>query len=96
MPDQSQWDVPADIIAGSRAEYYAKKDAGEKDVPAYLKVLRKEYDYTMDSDDELLDWAANNMDWKDVKTFAELVPNKDKKVDYQEGWVNGDKEIICK
>ena len=42
----------------------------------------------------LLDWAANNMNWEDVVLQAQKVLEPD--VDYQEGWINGKKEIIEK
>ena len=49
-----------------------------------------------ESDDyEIEDWAANNMNWKDVVAFARKVeshPMND--ADFQEGWINGDKEIV--
>lgn len=84
MPDGSKWDVPAVIIARSRAEYYSQKDS-EAD---YQEI----FDYTLSDNEVLQDWAENNMNWEDVKTFALLVVPKE--VDFQEGWVNGDKEII--
>jgi hypothetical protein len=42
---------------------------------------------------EIEDWAANNMDWSDVVAFATKIGPVDQ-VDYQEGWVNGKKEIL--
>ena len=42
----------------------------------------------------LLDWAAHNMNWEDVVLQAQEVVKP--KVDYQEGWINGKKEIIEK
>jgi hypothetical protein len=42
--------------------------------------------------DEVADWAQNNMDWDDVKDVAKLVHSDEP--DYQEGWVNGDYEVV--
>lgn len=84
MPDGSKWDVPAEVIAHSRADYY-KEDGYDA-----------EFKYTMGSDYELLDWASNNMDWADVKSLAVRVVEDEKEPNYQEGWVNGEKEIITK
>jgi hypothetical protein len=84
MPDGSHWAVPAKIVAHQRATYYAQK--GDS--------YHEEYGYTMSQDDELLDWAANNMNWDDVRGDAWPLPARDKPVDYQEGWANGDKQVI--
>lgn len=104
MPDGSKWDVPAQIIADQRARYYAKHDTvsdidpgGQKpgDEP-YDSIYAVELDYAMKSDYELKDWAANNMNWSDVEESAILVKHAGNEVEYQEGWVNGEKEIITK
>lgn len=82
MPDSSLWQVPAYIIAKDRAEFY-KEDG-----------YQEEYDFAMENDYILLDWAMGNMDWDDVKQFATKVEQPDKEVDFQEGWINGEKEIV--
>lgn len=87
MPDNSRWDVPCEVIAKNRAEFYASK--GDD--------YQEEFDYTMSSDFELRDWAAGNMNWDEVEQFAVKANVNDLvKPDYQEGWVNGEKEIIEK
>nr|WP_202877290.1 hypothetical protein [Brevibacillus laterosporus] len=30
----------------------------------------EEYEYTLSNEEELIDWAANNMNWEDVEKFA--------------------------
>jgi hypothetical protein len=82
MPDGTQWDVPAGLIALDRANYYATT-MNERD---------DEYAYALDNPDELLDWAANNMNWADVASEAREVGRES--TDYQEGWINGEKEIV--
>jgi hypothetical protein len=87
MPDGSKYDVPAFLVAENRALYYTEKEGSG--------VYNVEYKFTMENDDELLDWAANNMDWVDVKKYAIKV-DTEKDTDFQEGWLNGDKEIVEK
>ena len=87
MPDGSKWDVPTIFIAANRAKYYAEKDQDT--------TYEEEFTFTLHDDFELQDWAANNMNWDDVKSHAVEV-KLPVEVDYQEGWVNGKKEIIEK
>jgi hypothetical protein len=89
MPDGSQWDIPAEIVADDRAKYYAKIDTDT--------TYKEEYEYTLSDDSEIFDWAANNMNWDDVKDHAVKVSEYHMTAaDFQEGWVNGEKEIIEK
>jgi len=87
MPDGSVWAVPVQIIAINRAEYYAREFGGDvarsmaEDTAPLFKV----------SDLEIEDWAANNMNWSDVSHAARCVSPGD--VDFQEGWVNGGKQV---
>ena len=92
MPDNSKWDVEAVIIANSRAAYYAQKDSGVTEGREYDKIYKDEMEYALSDSDELIDWAENNMNWEDVQRYAHKV--KDGNIDYQEGWVNGEKEVI--
>ncbi len=87
MPDGSTWDVPAKIIAENRAKYYAEKDL-ETSYEAELKCA-------LDDDFTIEDWAANNMDWEDIKAHATRIKQeREMNVDFQEGWVNGEKEVV--
>jgi hypothetical protein len=97
MPDGSKWDIPAKIIAENRAKYYAEHDTDKTSGEEFDKVFKEEVELLLndpDGEDVIIDWAANNMNWSDVKDFAVKV--SDMEVDYQEGWVNGDKEVIKK
>lgn len=67
--DGASYAIPADVIAKSRAEYYAKLDADRGD-GTYPDNYIREYDYSMKDDYELKDWAWQNMDWKDLKPYA--------------------------
>jgi hypothetical protein len=86
MPDGSKYDVPAEVIARSRALNYSD---GDESCDEY----RNEYDFTIKDPYELKDWAANNMNWSDVQDYAvkAMEPNLG---DFQEGWMNGEKEIV--
>lgn len=89
MSDGSKWDVPVSVIAEDRAKYYAyefdndvERSMNEDTLPLFEDVY------------EIEDWAANNMNWTDVCGFAEMVSEGE--TDYQDGWVNGIKEVITK
>lgn len=84
MPDGSVWAVPADLVASYRARHYANKD---------IKIYKEELEYTLNNPSELIDWAANNMNWDDVASAAKLHRPADS-VDFQEGWVNGFKQVV--
>jgi hypothetical protein len=95
MEDNSLWDIPASIIAEDRATYYAKHDIREPDnILTYDEIFKAEFGYTLEDGDEIIDWAVNNMNWSDVEKYAVKVRTVD--VDYQEGWMNGEKEVIEK
>lgn len=94
--DRTVWEVPAEVIACHRAHYYAQRDAerGEGD---YESNFADEKRYALSQNYELKDWAANNMDWSDVKDearrtdFGQSLPDH---VAYQRQWVNAPVEII--
>lgn len=84
MPDGSKWDIPVQCIADSRDENYSE------DKEDTIGSIR---DGGLDNSD-ICDWAENNMNWDDVKAYAVQVPSRPRKVDFQQGWCNGAKEII--
>jgi hypothetical protein len=92
MPDGTKWDVPVMEIAKNRAENY--KDEFGNDLERSLQ--EDTLPLFEDDNSEVLDWAANNMDWLDVAEFALQVPLETVPTDYQEGWVNGKKEFITR
>jgi hypothetical protein len=83
MPDDSRWKVPAKLVAEDRAKYYSLRDGGSP----------KEKQYTLEDDEELIDWARNNLNWSDVSGQAVKVDDE-ATTDFQEGWVNGPMEVI--
>jgi len=91
MPNGSKWDVPVMIIARDRAKYY--KDEFDNNIE---KSLHDDTLPLFESNEyEIKDWASNNMNWDDVKEFAKQVPQSNTETDYQEGWINGEKEIVA-
>jgi hypothetical protein len=90
MPDGSKWDVPVAVIANHRAKHYAHEFQGNvKD------SLTCDTNILFSSDPfEIEDWAANNMNWSDVYRFAVKASDGEDVVDYQDGWVNGEKELL--
>jgi len=89
MPNGEKWSVPVNVIAMNRAKHYAKEDY-DGDVE---KSLRDDTAPLFADDEyEIEDWAKNNMNWSDVESSATLMGEN--KCDFQEGWVNGDIEIL--
>lgn len=85
MPDHSKWIVAAECVAHDRASHYAD------DTP-YDQTFAE----TMADESELLDWAANNMNWSDIEPFAREYRKQPETSDddFQDGWCNGEKEVI--
>jgi len=92
MPDGSRWDIPVLHIALDRAKYYADEYGGEvgRSLNEDTLLLFRDESY------EIKEWAANNMDWSDVKDVAERVPDSLVEIDWEEGWLNGPKEIVTR
>jgi len=90
MPDKSEWAVPVRVIAENRAAAYADEFDGDT-----ARSLKEDTAPLFEAEDyEIRDWAANNMNWEDVKPYANELPRKPNAVDYQEGWVNGPKRVV--
>lgn len=86
MPDGSKWDVPVHLIAHDRAKYYGDNSNPEDSYD-------DEYAFAIDNEEVLQDWAENNMDWSDVRPQAIKVEAASE-VDYDDGWVNGEKDFV--
>jgi hypothetical protein len=92
MPNGDKYEVPVSAIALNRARSYGDKFGGDVDRSLQedtLPVFRS-------SPFEVKDWAANSMDWSDVDAIAvKVVSRLDlSESEFQEGWVNGEKEVI--
>ena len=88
MSDGSKWAVPVRVIAESHAAYYLSLGDFVTMEQAMVSTMSD-----FEDEGEIRDWASNNMDWSEVEDFAEMVVEAPK-IDWQEGWVNGDWEII--
>ncbi len=88
MRDGSMW-VIVKIIAENRAKYYAYEfdDDPQRSLDEDTLPLFESDDY------EIEVWATNSMNWDDVRDQAVKVEDP-RNVDYQEGWVNGETQII--
>lgn len=90
MPDGSRWAVPVRDIALDCAGYWAKHHGGDTE-----KALREEVIPLFENNhDEIANWARNDMDWTDVEHLAVRIDDPDITETYQEGWVNGEWEIV--
>lgn len=89
MPDGSKWDVLVSVIAWNRAKHYASEYGGN----AERSLKEDTMPFFTEDHIEIKEWASNNMNWDDVAKCAVCV-RKPPAVDYQEGWVNGEREII--
>lgn len=90
MPDGSRWGVPVMVIARHRAAEYAHEFGGDVE-----RSLAEDTIPLFESDEfEIKDWAANNMNWSDVQQHAGRMAHSTVEPDYQEGWINGPKELV--
>ena len=90
------YDIPAEYIARQRAGYYINNDIAQGDVEEKDResAIQKEIEYALEDSYEIYDWAANNMNWEDVKDEATFVDAPVLEIDYEKEWTNVDKEII--
>ena len=89
MPDGLKYAVPVELIARDRAEHY--KDEFDNDVTRSL--LEDTIPLFESNDYEVHDWAANNMNWDDVKIHSTALKKKVSDDEFQEQWVNGEYEV---
>jgi hypothetical protein len=75
--DGSKWYIPAAIVQASWAAHYGETFAENEEL----------------DEDELLDWAKNDMNWSDVREHARQVKEADP-CDMQESWTEGDMAVI--
>lgn len=92
--DGKVYDIPAELIAKARAEYYAKVDTDRGE--DYTKIYNEELSLGLADDYEIGSWAFNNMDWADVKEQAVFVEQESEVADYNKEWVNVEHEVISK
>ncbi len=96
MKNGEGWDIELSHIAKDRAQYYARHDTEVDKTQDYQKVFNDEFDLTMNDESLATEWASNNMNWSDVHMHAVKVQHIHEDFDYQDGWINGKKEVITK
>ena len=86
MPDGSEWDVPAIVVAElyADARYARTSDAWAL---VYRRMLSEA------GFDALCTFAESNVDWCDVAPLAVMVRPSDT-TDYEDGWTGGEKERV--
>jgi hypothetical protein len=94
MSDNSQWKIPAQFIADRRAKYYSESDCKKDPTLLLAVVYNQEFEYALKNEEEIIDWASNNMNWSDVKDIATELPSKKKELDFEDEWPNANKEIV--
>lgn len=92
--DGTRFSIPAKLIAFDRAKYYAEHDTKKTSGEEFDAVLNEELEYALGDESELLDWANNNMDWKDVANHAIPVTSEKKSANYNKEWTNADKSAV--
>ncbi len=93
MPDGSKWKVSVRVIAEHRARYYFEE---KKEFESLEQSLKEDTLQLFEEDEyEVEDWSENKMNWSDVEKYAiQIKTSKMSSEEFQEGWVNGMKEII--
>lgn len=87
--------IPAEVIADSRAAYFATHDTSETtphDAPEWQRIYAEELEFTLGDEYELADWASNNMNWSDVSGCAVRVVDTPLP-DYNDEWTNAEKNV---
>lgn len=79
MPDGSEWAVPVSVIAAHRSATVREVDPDDTEE-------------LFEDDEQIADWAQNNMGWDEVKAHAKQV-KEPQTPDYEDGWVNGAWEV---
>ncbi len=84
MHDFSVWRVPVQVIADAMTDYFVEQCGADREkAKAKTEQLFAENEYAIEY------WASENMDWDEVEPHAVRVSAGE--VDYQEGWINGNK-----
>ena len=84
MSNGDQYGVQAEFIADNYAKYYENR--GEN----YKENFDAMIEWFDTNGYAFADWAKNNMDWSDVSDNAVLVKHVEQKLDFEDGWVNGE------
>jgi hypothetical protein len=78
------WEVPVQVVADSRDAAYADE---QEDTLGFIE------EGTLDAF-TLVDWANNNMNWRDLAPYAERVPRRAVPFDHEADWGQASKEVV--
>ncbi len=91
MENGDIYGIPAEVIAHHYARYYETE---------HEEPYQENYDamlHWFDTNDyEFADWAKGNLNWDDVEEQAFLLKKATPKIDFQDGWVNGEYQYITR
>ena len=90
--DRKRYAIPAEVIATHHAKVVAKEEF-DRGWGKYDVIYKEEFDFAIEDEIELIEYASNNMDWKDVKDQAVLLETKIEPTDYDKEWTNAKMEI---
>jgi hypothetical protein len=79
--------VPAKIVAEDRARYYANVDGYEEDSQEFLN----EVNTALDDEFMIFDWVQNDMNWSDLRPYAERI--EEKPINLDDEWSDGNHTI---
>lgn len=86
--NDDRFKIPFTVIAHDRAKYYAGRDNPDESEGStkWQETYARERAYTLGSEEEILDWLWNNMNWEDVQQDAEKYVTTDDQYVYEEHW----------
>lgn len=88
-----RYEIPAKVVAENRAHYCAKfEDDDTEGEGKYNLIYDEEYEYAINNNFELKDWAECCMNWKDLEPYAKLV--KREEIDLDLEWTSATKEVV--
>lgn len=76
--------IPLKKIAGKYAHYYSEK---------YKENYNELYREFVGDEDKVLCWVSGNLDWDDVKDWAEKVDKPKQNYNYNVEWLRSDKYL---
>lgn len=85
--NDEHWQVPAQVIADSRDEYYADRKENT------IGYIRKESLGDHALIDTLIDWVSNNMNWEDLQPYATKLAVERVPFDYEGDWGDAEKNV---
>ncbi len=91
--DNRSYKIPLVHIAAVRAKYYSEIDHLRYGQLNIDNLFQDEFQYGLENENELIDYAFNNMDWSDVSSFAIEIRRDHPIPDYEKEWTNVEHQI---